>query len=437
VRSVLTGLACAAALASRALAQEAGSLDAVLDAAARNHPVLLQQEAELRVAAEQLAIARAAYRPSVTARASVFATERDARLTNGGAFDRDDTQQEASIGIEQTLYDGGRRSLRTQIAVLSLRGAKARYEQVRRDVLASVASDLFTYRAATGVTLLNEELVALLKEELRGARARLRAGDASETDVATTTSRLELARSQALASALERDVALERLASVAGTAPAFLAGTDPDGSASLVACDLPEERAAFVDAALAADPALKLARLRTAIGKAEAMLARRTDDPVVALAARASTAREVTPAIAANDELSVGVSVTVPLYQGGAAASGRRRAAAQLVSTALSEREARRQAELRASQLFAQLATAKASLAAQRARSAAAEQAATGVGVGRGVGFYSTLDVLDAAAEGISAEADLRRTEAAIASTRFSMCLLVGSGEGSGAAEDR
>ena len=403
-------------------------LSALIGLAEASHPVLLRQRTDIAIAAEALAATGAEYRPGIVARAAAVATERDAVLQDGGSFARDDTQQSASVALDQTLYDGGRRSLRRQAAALRLRAAEARLRGVRRDIAIGVASDYHGYLAARSNVADNEALVALLREDLRAANARERAGDASRTDIAATRSRLALARAGLAGARLALTASLASLASATGRDAADLARGLDAQDADAAPCDLPPSDQVRT-LALSADPALLAARLQTAVAKTEAAIAGRANAPTLALAARASTARQVSPVIDENDELSLGLSLTVPIYQGGRGASARRTGALQTQSAFLGEREARRLAELRIAQRLAQLDAARSAVAAQAARSEAAALAAEGIRVGQGVGFYDTIDTLNADADTLAARIDAADARANLRTTIFAVCAEIGAAE--------
>ena len=416
----LAASALAALTLGPAAARTEDGLADLLRRAEAHHPLLRGADTQVAAAAEGVAAARAEYRPSVVARAAAVATQRDARLQDGGRFMRDDTQQSASVALDQTLYDGGRRGLRTQLAGLRYRLAEARRDALVRDVRVAVAGDAFAYRAAEEAVRLNQRLVALLREDVRAVTARIRAGDATRTDLATTQSRLALARARLAASELERAVRRESLLSATGL------DALPPLSAPEATCVLPGADEAL-RLAERRDPSLRAARLQRDLARGERALAGRATAPTLSLAAQASTARQVSPVIDENDELSVGLSLTVPLYQGGRARSANRRQALAAQAAALDEREARRQLALRLRQLTAQREASEVAVAAQTERLSAARQAAEGVRVGQGLGFYSQIEALNAAQDSITTEIDLATARADLAATEFALCATIGA----------
>lgn len=373
------------------------SLRVVLDAAARHHPLIKQRLQELRVEREELGVAFAAYLPTVSVEGRLLATERDAVLQTGEDFDEETTQKSASVSVQQVLYNGGRRGLEQHIAKLRFRIAQQELEFTRRDILGQVVNDLHRLEAARQALVQRRILIDLLEEQVRAATARERVGDASQTDITIANSRLHLARASIAQTEFELVTALDSLMSMTGLPPNDLNApqfSDLNGP--------PIDRS--IDRAIRGDPRVVAAALRAQVAEANQRLAQKTNAPVLGLAATASTAREVSPAIDESDEVSVGLTLSVPLYRGGLGSSERRKSLAAARAALFAEREARRQAELELKRLIAEYDAAHAALLAARRRASAASSATEGFLAGQKAGFYTTLDALDAIEDQVAAE---------------------------------
>lgn len=389
------GLSCAL---DRACAQEVDpAVVHLLLAADDHHPALRQAREQLRGEYTEIGRANAAYRPRLSAQGRLLATQRNARLQTGLDFDEDATQRSASVTLEQTLYEGGRRGLAKQIAVLRVSIAEAALERSRREVYERLIDDAYGLAAARAIEGLQTRLIVALTEQVAAANARVNAGEASDTDVAIAQSRLELARAELLSAQLTRETAAAALASATGhTGGAPVVPLPTEAEAVTFAPDI-------IDRIVKADPAVEVAELREAIARGEKLLAMRAHSPVLALSASASTAEEVSPAIDESDELAVGLTLSVPLYRGGVGRAERQRAASDVLAAALAAREAERQARLQAQRLQAEIIAAAASVGAGQRRADAARQASQGFEVGSKAGFYGTRETVDAIAEEITA----------------------------------
>ncbi|MEM0928904.1 MAG: TolC family protein [Pseudomonadota bacterium] len=378
-------------------------LSVVLEATDRHHPVIKQRVQEYYIQREGLAATHAAYLPSLSVEGRLLATDRDAVLQTGEDFDEDTTQKSAAVSLQQVLYNGGRRGLERHIAMLRLRIARQDLEVTRREVLRQTVQELYGLAAARETLILRNQLAELLSEQVAAATAREKVGDATQTDITIAESRLQLARAAIAETEFQLVVFLEALMSSSGLDPSFLR-MPLEGYVSVV----PDEDT--LERSIGKDPRVIGATLQTAVADAEHKLAARTNAPVLGLAATASTAQEVSPAIDESDELSVGLTLNIPLYRGGLGASEQRRAAATSRATMFAEREARRQTELDLKRLYAERNAARAALQAAERRSVAAATAEEGFLAGQKAGFYSTVDTLDAIEDRV--EADIARVQA-------------------------
>ena len=193
----------AIALGGAALAQDAaqeaagtsvpaGPVTNLRDSLVRTYdtnPTIMGQRQSLRQADENVAIARAQGRPLVTSTADY---SRDVLTRNSGANGSAFT---LTGRVSVPLYSGG--TIRN-----SVRAANTRVEAGRADLRAT-EGDIFTEAVAAymdvirdrSIVELNRNQVRVLETNLQATRDRFEVGDLTRTDVAQSEARLALARS--------------------------------------------------------------------------------------------------------------------------------------------------------------------------------------------------------------------------------------------------
>src|SRR4051812_3695857 len=218
---IITGSLIAALLASSAMAD---TLRDALVSAYQTNPTLTGQRENLKATDANVAIAKAAGRPQVTASVGL---NRD--LSRRGILNTGGSKTNVSVGadVSYPLFNGGR--VRN-----SVNAAKTRVE-AGRATLRAVEGDVFTQAVAAymdvirdrAIVELNQNNVKVLETNLEATRDRFEIGDLTRTDVAQSEARLQLGRSQ-LATAIGRETASEATyRQVIGHQPGQLAPPPP------------------------------------------------------------------------------------------------------------------------------------------------------------------------------------------------------------------
>jgi outer membrane protein len=221
-RKIITGPLIAGLLAGTA---SADTLREALVAAYRTSPTIAAQRETLRSTDANVAIARAAGRPQVSATVGL---NRD--LARSGILASSSSKgPKLSVGADLSypLFNGG--SVKN-----SIRAAQTRVEAGRATLLA-VEGDVFTQAVGAymdvirdrAIVELNQNNVKVLQTNLEATRDRFQIGDLTRTDVAQSESRLQIGRSQ-LATAQGRLIGTEATyRQVIGHAPGVLAPPPP------------------------------------------------------------------------------------------------------------------------------------------------------------------------------------------------------------------
>jgi outer membrane protein len=362
------------------------------------NPTLMAQRQSLRATDESVDLARAAGRPQLSATAGL---NQDVMTTNiAGANGRD-----LSVGATASLplFSGGR--VRN-----SVRAANTRVEAGRADLRAT-EGDMFTEAVAAymdvirdrSIVQLNQNQVRVLGTNLQATRDRFEVGDLTRTDVAQSDARLALARSNLALAEGRLQASEENYRRVIGELPGDLA--PPPALPPLPANPDQAENVALANNA---DLSAIAARARAA--GFDVAVARGGRLPTISAVSstryfnslgRADEAAGLPEGTLPNSTTStgIGLSLSMPLYQGGAAASRVRQAQAlrgQLLEQAIGV-ERLVISNVRAA--FASYQAANEAIESNTIAVAANQLALEGTRAEQTVGTRNILDVLNAEQE--------------------------------------
>ena len=292
----------------------------------QTNPTLMAERQSLRQRDEDVDIARAAGRPRVDTSAQINRDIYTRHVIGGNGADFS-----VSGTVSVPLYSGGR--VRN-----SVRAANTRVEAGRHDLRAT-EGDLFTEAVAAymdvirdrSIVQLNQNQVRVLETNLQATRDRFEVGDLTRTDVAQSDARLALARSQLAIVEGRLRASEENYRRVIGENPEDL--QPPPLLPTLPGTD---EQATQIALANNADLASIAASARAA--GYDVRVARGARLPTISANSTTSYFDRLGTGVAGANgagvqfdntaSSSVGLSLTLPLYQGGAAASRVRRAEA-------------------------------------------------------------------------------------------------------------
>lgn len=371
----------------------AASSETLTDALASaylNSDLLSQQQALLRAADEDVAAAIAALRPIVNyaANANVVSPEPPT-----GAFG-------ASLGlsVDLLLYDFGASRLRidqVEETVLATRDALTGVEQ---GVLLRAVSAFIGTRQAEALVTLNQNNVRLITQELRAAEDRFDVGEATRTDVSLAEARLAAARAGVAAQQGALVRAREEYRAAVGRFPGRLTAprTTPSIPTTLAAAK-----------AIARERHPSILEVQHQVAAAEIGVARAESSLFPSLRGSASAALDED----GDTSGSVGISLSGPIYQGGAISSAIRQVSAQRDATRAGLLSTVIQVEQNVGNAWANLAVARASLEANDRQVSAAELALEGLRQELRFGARTTLDVLDQEQELLDARTSRINTE--------------------------
>jgi len=372
-------LSCAAILmlATPSLAA-AESLRDSLRNAYKNSGILVQNRALLRAADEKVADAVAALRPVINW-SSKFAHAYNDAANNDSLT--------TSLNAKWLLYDFGSSDLQTEALKETVLATRQSLVAIEQNVLLRAATAHMNYRRSVEFVSLRSANVELIEQELRAAQDRFDVGEVTRTDVALAEARLASARASLASAQGELAKAAAEYHAVVGRKPGDL--VTPSSLPIL-----PKDASEAISTARSHHP--ELIRVKHEVAAAEL---------VVKASQLAYRPRLEAGAGLSNVDLdgevtrSLSLTVSGPIYSGGAIASASRSAIAQRDATRARLYVAGLEVEQIVRNAFVVLAVARSTGEATDRQIEAAGVAFRGVREEASLGARTTLDVLNAEQE--------------------------------------
>ncbi|MDN5927825.1 MAG: TolC family outer membrane protein [Hyphomicrobiales bacterium] len=357
--------------------------------------------AGVRVTDEGVAIAKSGWRPNVQGTSDLnYASNGSSgtRLTTGGF----------GVSIQQTLFDG----FQTRNNV---RGAEAQVRAQRENLRNTQETTLYDAASAYMDVILNRQIakfrernLAFLNEQVRAAKSRLDVGEGTRTDVAQAQASQALAQAQLAAARAQVLSSAATYHQIIGDEPGKLQPARP------VTKLLPSSLSAAFAIAATEHPAIRATEALVDATEFSVKSAEGTLLPT--LSAQAGVSRDYShrapglPGVGVgtpngwDNSASVGLSLTVPIYQGGRASAQVRQAKESLGQARIQVDVSRDQVRAVVAAAWSQYQAAQESSRANAEAVKAAQLALDGVIEERNVGQRTTLDVLNSQADLITAQ---------------------------------
>jgi outer membrane protein len=399
-------------IATSPLPVSAETLESAMARAYLGNPSLNAQRASTRATDENVPRALSGYRPRVNATADVGAQfsefespARPNRATRTVTPNTTTVTRTAPRGVgvtvDQTLFNGFRTYNSVQQAESLVLGSRETLRLTEEEVLFAGATAYMDVLRDTAALNLRRNNVEVLEEQLRQTRDRFNVGEVTRTDVAQAEARLALARSEVSVAESNLRGSIARFRQVVGVEPRQLAPGRPLDR--LVPMTL--ENAIF--AGLHEHPSIHSAL--HALDAAEAQVKITEGELYPSIGVRGSAQQRWDNTVP-GDERFVGSAVatlTVPIYEGGEVYARVRQAKETAGQRRIEVDIARDVVRRDVITTWGQLEAAKAQIISSQAQVQAAEVALTGVREEARVGQRTTLDVLNAQQELLSARVQL------------------------------
>ncbi len=356
------------------------------------NPTLAAQGELVEAAEEEIPIARSGALPQVRSSVGVNHDLISTNSTGRGLS--------GAVEVGMPFYDGGRVSNKVRSAKALHRAQLASLRGVEGDILTETVGAYVGVLLARAVTDLQENQITVLEETLTATRSVFRAGDLTLTDIAQAEARLALARSDLAAARSRLRHADENYRRMVGNSPGSLQEPPPLAAlpasaeaAERIALNNSPELAAAVEETRSAGflvNAIRAERLPllsgVAIGKYNDQLGSLNRQFVVG-----------TPDT--QSSLGVGVTASIPLFQGGSVSARVRQAKARQRHWNEQLGAVERQVVARTRAAFASYSASQEAISSNEVAVASNEVALEGSRVEFRVGTRILLDVLNAEQE--------------------------------------
>jgi outer membrane protein len=403
---VLAASVSAAALLTVTPALSAESLESALAKAYSTNPTLNAQRAALRATNENVPQALSGYRPRVNATLDAGVTGTDAFTPALGARPNSNSRtttlpRGGNIQVQQTLWNAGRTANTVSQAESLVLAGREVLRSTEQTVLLDAATSYMNVLRDTAILNLQQNNVEVLEEQLRQTRDRFNVGEVTRTDVAQSESRLAAARSQSALAQSNLKASLGRYRQIVGVQPRRLAPARP------LERNIPRSIEEAGRAAQARHPNILAALHNVDAADIAVRVAEADLYPTLTATGTVSQRYGVQSPEDRRTSASIVGQLTIPIYEGGQVYSRTRQAKETAGQRRLDADVARETVRAGVVTSWGTLEASRAQVAAAQAQVAAAETALSGVREEAKVGQRTTLDVLNAQQELVSARSSL------------------------------
>lgn len=299
---------------TQGLPDDALDLALVASQALCNHPKTRATWSQARAEAARVEVARAAWQPTVQAGAA-FTAARYAYPEPTGSLSANTLNLELRLSL--VLYDAGRREARFDSAVAVLDAANSTQDATVQQVLLEATQAYFAMRAAQAQLTAARGAEDVARETLETAEARFQAGVAARIEALQAASALAQASlERAQAEAVQKN-ALGGLAVKIGLSAESPLRLVPPGPPP-AQWEPPGSASSLIAEARQFHPALRAARKQLVAAAAQIDLARAEGLPSLTGNLRHQRNEELqsTPLAGFDTNNSLGLQLSIPLYEG-------------------------------------------------------------------------------------------------------------------------
>lgn len=387
---------------SVAMPANADTLADAMSDAIQSNPSLAAARQRVNATRESLPQAWAEALPQISVSGSASASDRDADFA---PLDGDRTETwSANASATQLLFAGGRVLGTTRAARAQIRGAIADYAQAEQTLLLDVTRAYADVRQTMAIVEARQTTVANLTRLVEYAQAQFDAGVVTRTDVAQSQARLAQARTLLVQGQGSLAAATQAYLRLVGNAPSNL-------EAPPATTGLPSDLQTALEQAVRTSPVLAGAIADTELADANVAVADSAGRPRVSVEAGYGMGADFNDDLSETSTDSVGLRVSVPLFQGGSIRSRSRQQRALRAASNLDLAAVQRTVQEGVTNAWTGLASARAAVDSAREQVEAAELAYEGVRLEQETGLRSTVEVLDQEQDLLNARIALAQAE--------------------------
>ena len=376
---------------------QSDTLEEVLISAYNNSELLKGSDYLLAIQDENIAQTTAKSRPSLSLN---LGTTYQANNANN--------EQDNSLGgniellSEYALTDFGANDISVEIEKISKQVAVLNRTQVEQMVLMSAVTSYQEVLKANNLLDLERNNLKSLESQLEAATSRFELGNISRTELSLVEARIAAAKGNVKTREGQVDIANERFHLAVGRYPINLA-------TSQFNFEIPKDIASAIELANQYNPALALAKLAVIIAQHQRELVKvQVSKPVINLRGSASSNQNFrnfneTP----RNNLTIGVQTSIPLYTGGRLSSALRQSEQNLQKIRIDLKQEAKLQENEIINAWHMYEIADSLINVYLQQQDYSELALQGTKVEESLGTKSTLDVLEAEQELLSAQTQL------------------------------
>ncbi len=404
---LVAGVAAATLLALTSMLN-AETISGALSRAYSGNPDLNQQRAGTRATDENVARAKANYRPQATGTASAGFNRTDYNLgintlntpttvTSGGAspsggggsLDQSSFPSSAQLTVTQNIFNGNRSANGVKQAESQVFQSREQTRNTEQNTLQNGATAYMNVLRDTAILELNKNNITVLEEQLRQTRDRFNVGEVTRTDVAQSESSLATARSNYFTAQANLQTSIANYRQIIGVEPRRLEAARPIDPL------LPRTLDSAIEVSLNEHPSIQAALHNVDVAQLQVQLNEGQLYPTLNVVGQvgAQNAYQGYPNGRQFNGSILG-QLSVPLYDGGNTYAFVRQAKELLAQARLQADVQRDTIRANVVSSWGQLESSKAVIRSSMAAVKASEIALDGVREEAKVGQRTTLDVL-------------------------------------------
>lgn len=406
ITSLIISIACAAS-SSLAIAE---NLLSVYEQAKSNDPVVLKAQAQFNAAKEGITQARATLLPQISAFGSYTEYEKDFNDNLGGDYQFEDSEFGASLNMQLYHHDSW---LRLDNAKKSAHRSDIHYQSAKQDLIVRVTEAYFNVLSAKDDLEFAEAERAAIERQLEQTKQRYSVGLTAVTAVHEAQAQYDNAVTQVIRSENNVYNAEEALRVITNVYPRNLHTLNTKRfSASR---PIPDSANEWQQTAEAKNLDLIAQKISVDISKESINIATAGHYPTLDLNGRYTTTdsdsvlnRPITSR--ENDSQSIGITLTVPIYSGGATSSAVRQAQSNYVAASQDLAQTHRNVVRNARNSYNTVIATVSAIKALEQAVVSAESALKATEAGFEVGTRTIVDVLDSTRNLFNAKRNLSST---------------------------
>lgn len=382
----------------------AEDLSDALTHAYSNNPTLNAARAAQRAQNESITQAIAGRRPTVSATTSLGGQSSSSSLTGGfgeGDFSDDVLQSTTNLSVSQNIFNGFQTTNNIKSAKAGVKAGLQNLRNTEQNVLQLAVTAYVDVLRDRKIMNLQERNTQFSREQLRASEALAEVGEGTRTDVALAQANLADSLSDLAAAKSTLRASEATYDQIIGKRPGRLSTPNE------VSGFLPRSLKGALSVARENHPLIKAAQYNVDAGQFNVKVSEGTLLPSITLDASHQQALQRGTTVSDSRTSTVTANVSIPIYQGGSRFSNIRQAKEIVSQLRIQVDEVRRQIDQAVHASYAELQSARSQTRSAKTNVSASQIALNGLVEERKVGEATTLDVLNAQSNLITAQVAL------------------------------